>query len=116
MSPLDYKYSDLLIVDGALVLDAGAQPELTNTRASIAQDVKHLLLESGLVTKLLAQRSSVMRNDVFTEMELLIETDKRLVPGSIELDIHQSELITIAANTYEFGSMSTEVSYDTSAG
>ena len=47
MSELN-KYSDLLIVDGGLSLDVGAQPNLTNTRASIAQDVKHLLMESAL--------------------------------------------------------------------
>lgn len=112
-NPNDAKYSDLLIKDGALAIDAGAQPQLTNTRASIAQDVKHMLMESGLVTKLLAQRSATMRSDVYTEMELLIETDSRLVPGSIELDIAKPELITITAITYEFGAISTEVLHAT---
>ncbi len=107
------KYSDLLIVDGALSLDVGAQPNLTNTRASIAQDVKHMLMESGLVTKLLAQRSSTLRSDVYTEIELLVETDTRLVPGSIVLDIRSPKLITITATTYEFGNINTEVSYVT---
>ncbi|PKG57741.1 DUF2590 family protein [Shewanella sp. GutDb-MelDb] len=107
------QYSDLLIVDGGLSLDVGAQPNLTNTRASIAQDVKHLLMESGLVTKLLAQRSQTMRSDVYTEMELLIETDTRLVPGSIELDIRAPQLIAITATTYEFGNINTEVIYVT---
>ncbi|NRB23809.1 DUF2590 family protein [Shewanella sp.] len=112
-SPSLNKYSDLLIIDGALSLDVGAQPNLTHTRASIAQDVKHMLMASGLVTKLLAQRSSVMRSDVYTEMELLIETDIRLVPGTIEFDIRTPELITIDATTYEFGPLSTEVTYVT---
>ncbi|WP_267880187.1 DUF2590 family protein [Shewanella marina] len=84
---------------------------LTDSRASIAQDVKHLLMESGLVSKLLAQRSLTLRSDVYTEMELLIETDTRLVPGSIELDTNHAELITITATTYEFGQLKTEVSY-----
>ncbi len=105
------RYSDLLIVDGSLSLDVGAQPELTHTRASIAQDVKHMLMASGLVTKLLAQRSPTMRNDVYTEMELLIETDTRLVPGSIDVDIQSAELIAITATTYEFGNIKTEVNY-----
>lgn len=103
------KYSDLLIVDGALSLDIGAQPDLTNTRASIAQDVKHMLMDSGLVTKLLAQRSATLRADVYTEMELLIETDTRLVPGSIELDVSTPELITVIAMTYEFGPVDLDV-------
>jgi len=103
------KYSDLLIVDGALSLDVGAQPNLTNTRASIAQDLKHLLMESGLVAKLVAQRNATMRSDVYTEIELLIETDTRLVPGSIELDISTPKLITITATTYEFGPLALDV-------
>ncbi|QYK02449.1 DUF2590 family protein [Shewanella psychrotolerans] len=105
------KYSDLLIVGGALSLDVGDQPHLTNTRASIAQDVKHMLMESGLVTKLLAQRSIPLRADVYTEMELLIETDTRLVPGTIKLDTSNPAYITINAITFEFGLINTEVDY-----
>lgn len=103
------KYSDLFINKGALALDALPQPELINTRASIAQDIKHMLLESGLVTKLLAQRSPALRNDVYTAMELLIETDKRLVPGTIEIDARNEQQILINATTYEFGDITTEV-------
>ncbi|PKG74798.1 DUF2590 domain-containing protein [Shewanella sp. GutCb] len=103
------QYSDLLIVEGALSIDVGAQPQLTDTRSSIAQDIKHLLMESGLVTKLLAQRSATLRSDVYTEIELLIETDTRLVPGTIELDTTAAELITITATTYDFGVITTEV-------
>lgn len=106
------KYSDLFIKKGALALDAMPQPELINTRASIAQDVKHMLLESGLVTKLLAQRSAALRNDVYTAMELLIETDTRLVPGSIEINTSNEALILITAITYEFGNITAEVSLD----
>lgn len=104
------KYSDLFIEKGALALDQLPQPELINTRASIAQDVKHMLLESGLVTKLLAQRSPALRNDVYTAMELLIETDTRLVPGTIEIDANNEQQILITATTYEFGDITTEVS------
>lgn len=106
------KYSDLFIDKGGLALDALPQPELITTRASIAQDVKHMLLESGLVTKLLAQRSPALRNDVYTAIELLIETDSRLVPGTIEIDARNEQQILITATTYEFGDMTAEVSLD----
>lgn len=108
------KYSDLYIIGGGISLNAIAEPALIDTRASIAQDVKHRLMESGLVTKLLAQRNSTLRNDVYTEMELLIETDTRLVPGSIVLYTGNESLITINAKTYEFGDINTEVAYGTS--
>lgn len=104
------KYSDLFINNGALALDTMPQPELINTRSSIAQDVKHLIMESGLVTKLLAQRSAALRNDVYTELELLIETDTRLVPGSIKINPTAEARILITATTYEFGLIETEVS------
>lgn len=110
------KYSDLYIDKGALALDALPQPELVSTRASIAQDVKHLLLESGLVTKLLAQRSAALKNDVYTAMELLIETDVRLVPGSIEIETTNDKQILITASTYEFGTITTEVTFDAAEG
>ncbi|MFC4654380.1 DUF2590 family protein [Rheinheimera marina] len=103
------KYSDLFIEGGGLAMNSISQPDLIHSRASIAQDVKHRLLESGLVTKLLAQRSSALRNDVFTEMELLIETDTRLRPGTIEITEQASGRVLITAETYEFGSISTEV-------
>lgn len=106
------KYSDLFIDKGALALESlpRPEPELINTRASIAQDVKHMLLESGLVTRLLAQRNAALRNDVYTAMELLIETDVRLVPGTIEIDAKNEARILITATTYEFGTINTEVS------
>lgn len=108
------KYSDLYIEQGALALNTlpRPEPELINTRASIAQDVKHMLLESGLVTRLLAQRNAALRNDVYTAMELLIETDVRLVPGSIVIDARNEARILVTATTYEFGTINTEVSFD----
>ncbi|MCL1123522.1 DUF2590 family protein [Shewanella surugensis] len=102
------KYSDLLIKNGGLSLDVGGEPALTHTRASIAQDIKHMLMESGLVSKLLAQRSNAMRLDVYTEMELLVETDTRLVPGTIKIE-SMADFILITADTYEFGGVSTQV-------
>ena len=108
------KYSDLFISDGGLAISSVSQPELIHSRASIAQDIKHRLLESGLVTKLLAQRSSALRNDVYTEMELLIETDTRLRPGTIEITEQARSRVLITAETYEFGGISTEVSTNAS--
>lgn len=109
---MSQKYSDLFIAKGALALDAMPQPQLIHNRSSIAQDVKHMLMESGLVTKLLAQRSAALRFDVYTEMELLIETDTRLVPGTININAQNEASILITANTYEFGNITAEVSLD----
>lgn len=75
-------YIDLLIQNGDFVLNTGREPELCNNRQSIGQDITHSIIESGLATELIAERSPTMRADIFTRMELLIEDDERIVPGT----------------------------------
>ncbi|MDF4702045.1 DUF2590 family protein, partial [Vibrio parahaemolyticus] len=41
----DYKYQDILIENGDVVLDAGRNPILIQDRAVIAQDIKHAIIE-----------------------------------------------------------------------
>ncbi|MGB0894017.1 MAG: DUF2590 family protein [Parashewanella sp.] len=98
------KYTDLLIENGSIKID-NAQPATTHTRHAIGQDVKHMLLESGLLSKLIGQRSEILRQDVFIEMELIIEKDNRLVPGTIEIVQSKPELIIVTADTVEFGKL-----------
>lgn len=104
-------YSDLLITNGALTL-APTEPALTDTRASIAQDIKHMLLESGLVTRLIGERSQPLRASIMTEIELLVETDTRLVPGTITLTAVSNNAINLEATTYKYGNV--EVTADAS--
>ncbi|WP_075321157.1 DUF2590 family protein [Histophilus somni] len=110
------KYIDLWIEGEDLSLDSGKQPILCDNRLSIAQDIKHALLESGLVTALIGERSSVLRSDIFLQMQLLIEEDIRLVPGTIQIIEKQSAepdkaLLWIVAETVEFGQISQELHY-----
>lgn len=110
------KYIDLWIEDEDLSLDSGKQPILCDNRLSIAQDIKHALLESGLVTALIGERSSVLRSDIFLQMQLLIEEDIRLVPGTIQIIEKQraetdKALLWIVAETVEFGQISQELHY-----
>lgn len=74
-------YVDLLIQGNDFVLNTGNEPELCNNRKSIGQDIIHSIIESGLATELIAERSPTMRADIFTRMELLIEDDERIVQG-----------------------------------
>ncbi|RMN47656.1 hypothetical protein ALQ60_04785, partial [Pseudomonas syringae pv. papulans] len=46
------EYVDLLIMNNDLVLDPARQPLLVDDRASIAQDIAHLIRESGLLITL----------------------------------------------------------------
>ncbi|MFZ5063930.1 DUF2590 family protein, partial [Escherichia coli] len=71
----DLLYIDLLITNDDFVLNTGNEPVLCNNRQSIGQDVIHSIIESGLATELIAERSPTLRGDIFTRMELLIEDD-----------------------------------------
>lgn len=105
------KYIDLWIEGEDIVLDGGKQPILCDNRRSIAQDIKHTLLESGLLTALIGERSPVLRADIFLQMQLLIEDDERLVPGTIQIIEKNQKNLWIVAETVEFGEISQEVNY-----
>ncbi|EPN2803328.1 DUF2590 family protein [Serratia marcescens] len=102
------KYIDLLIVDGNFSLGPGNEPELCNNRVSIAQDVVHMIIESGLVKGLIAERSPVLQADILMQMELLVESDDRIVPGTVSIEDGGNGNYLIAADTYDFGPLSLE--------
>ncbi len=99
------KYIDILVVNGAWQLDAGGQPRYTQDRHSISQDIKHRIMESGLARKLIGERSPTLRADVMTEIELLVENDERLIPGTIVISEEDIERVLVTARTYEFGDL-----------
>lgn len=76
-------YIDLLITDGNFTLNSGNEPVLCNNRQSIAQDNRHAIIESGLATRLLAERSPTLRADIRMQMVLLVESDERIIPGTV---------------------------------
>ncbi|MFM4647578.1 DUF2590 family protein [Aeromonas bivalvium] len=97
------KYIDVLVENGAWLLDAGGQPRYTQDRHSIGQDIKHRIMESGLARKLIGERSPTLRADVMTEIELLVEHDPRLIPGTIVISEEAPDRVLVTATTYEFG-------------
>ncbi|WP_201506489.1 DUF2590 family protein [Citrobacter freundii] len=102
-------YIDLLIQGGDFVLNTGYEPELCNNRKSIGQDIIHSIIESGLATELIAERSPTMRADIFTRMELLIEDDERIIPGTVEISEESQKRLWITTSTYDFGGISAQV-------
>ncbi|NXZ86295.1 DUF2590 family protein [Serratia fonticola] len=103
----DPLYIDLLITDGDFVLGPGNEPTLCNNRVSISQDCVHSIIESGLVKELIAERSPVLRADILLRMELLVETDERIVPGTVQISDGGNGDYFIDAETYDFGPIST---------
>ena len=102
-------YFDLLIENGDFSLNAGNEPELCNNRKSIGQDIIHAIIESGLATQLIAESSPTLRADIFTQLELLVENDERIVPGTVEISEESQKRLWVTASTYDFGTLSYQV-------
>ena len=98
-------YIDLLITDNDLTLDPSNQPLLVEDRASIAQDIGHMIRESGLLVTLVAERDRFRRADCIQQLELLVEADVRLVPGTVQIKKKKKGRYLLAAKTVEFGSV-----------
>ena len=97
------KYFDLLIIDRDFSLNNGFEPNLTKNEHSIGQDIKHSIIESGLATELVAERSPTLRYDVFTRIILLVETDRRIIPATARIREETAERLYLTADTYDFG-------------
>ena len=108
----DYVYQDVLIENGDVVLDAGHNPVLIQDRAVIAQDIKHAIIESNVAIHLIAERSPAKKADARTQLELLVEEDVRLVPGTVRIEEVSDGQLYIFAETMQFGSVTTEVQID----
>jgi len=96
---------DLNIIDGDLNLDELLAPAKLNVADVIAQDIKHRLLESGLLVRLVKLRNKNSIAMILTEIELIVEQDNRLVPGSINVFLTQQKTIAIEAATKEYGKL-----------
>lgn len=104
------KYFDLLIIDRDFSLNNGFEPNLTKNEHSIGQDIKHSIIESGLATELVAERSPTLRYDVFTRIILLVETDHRIIPGTARIREETAERLYLTADTYDFGQIGVAIS------
>lgn len=99
------EYVDLLIEDSDLKLDASYQPHLVEDRASIAQDLAHLIRDSGLLVTLMAERDRLKQRDGLQRMELLVESDLRLVPGTARIIQAVPGQYLLTATTLKFGTL-----------
>ena len=99
------EYIDLLIQDNDLVLDLSRQPLLIDDRASIAQDIAHMIRDSGLLVTLVAERNSLKQRDCIQQLELLVEADERLVPGTAQITQLEPGQYLVTAKTMKFGTI-----------
>lgn len=96
-------YIDLLIKNNDLVLDSASVPELISNRASIGQDIAHMIRETGYLKELVAERSRLKRSDIITQIELEMEKDIRLIPGTSKVTDQDNGEFLVSATTVDFG-------------
>lgn len=105
-------YLDLFIENEDIKLDSGNMPVICDNRISIAQDIKHTILESGLVTLLIAERSRILKRDIILKMMLLTEEDERLIPGTVAITEESNNRLFLTADTYDFGQINLGIDYE----
>lgn len=103
---MDSLYIDLLITGRDFTLNSGNEPVLCDNRVSIAQDCVHAIIESGLATQLVGERSPTLRADLRNQMEMLVEDDERIVPGTVRVNEESQVKLWVTADTYDFGRIS----------
>jgi len=100
------KYSDLRITDNDLTLDAGGNPVLLDGRASIAQDIMHMIRESGLLVEIIANRDARKRQTNLVKITIAVDDDERIVPGTAVIDESAPGEYWLTAQTVEYGELS----------
>ena len=99
------EYIDLLIEDNDFALDLSRQPVPVEDRACIAQDIGHMIRESGLLVTLVAERNRLKQRDCIQQLGLLVEADVRLVPGTALITELGSGQYLVTATTLQFGTI-----------
>jgi hypothetical protein len=94
---------DLNILEGDLSLDDFLSPSQITNADVISQDIKHRLIESGKLPPLIGLRNTDIVNKILTEIELIVEQDTRLVPGTIKITLTDMGVISVTAKTQEYG-------------
>lgn len=96
-------YIDLRITDNDLTLDTGKEPTLLSDRDSIIQDTRHLIRDCGLLSACIGERDPAKVAALMQRLELKIEDDYRLVPGTINITRTATETFFITATTVNYG-------------
>lgn len=102
-------YVDIKITDDDLTLDVGGEPELIYDSDCIVQDVKHLIRDSGLLVEIIGQRDVAIVRSRLQSLKLLVEEDKRLIPGTIKISQTDLGVFFIVATTYLYGQINLKV-------
>lgn len=99
MSESYQQWQDILITDRDITLDPAGMPDYVIQRPSITQDIVHMILESGLLIELVGERSRAKWTGNMTRIEMLVEDDQRIIPGTVVINWKDPEKIWLFAQS-----------------
>ncbi len=80
------KYTDILVTDDDVTLDAGGNPVIIYDRDVIAQDLVHMIRENGYLPPLVGNRNRDDIERTKVEITIAVDNDYRIVPGSAAIE------------------------------
>ena len=89
---------DLSIIDDDLVLNQLGEPELRAEADCIAQDLRHMLRERGYAFSMIGERNQVTLSTLATQIEIEMENDTRIYPGTAKVALG-GEVLSCSART-----------------
>ena len=101
----DGQHEDILILDDDIALDDGGFPTHVDGRPSIGQDIKHMIRESQILVGVVAERSAQRRQLARQRVELLCESDTRLVPGTVRVSEQDAGKWWVQADTVDYNAV-----------
>jgi hypothetical protein len=102
-------YIDLLITDDDFSLDAGGIPQMVDGRDAIAQDLVHMIRETGLLVELVANRDPRKKAQNLLRITIEMDNDERIVPGTSAIEESDPGRFTLTATTVQYGDISLSV-------
>lgn len=103
------EWRDILITDRDITPDPAGIPEYVTQRPSITQDIVHMIMESGLLIELVGERSRAKWSGNMIRIEMLVEDDQRIIPGTVVINWNDPEQILLFAQSV-FGDVSVSLS------
>ena len=102
-------YLDLQIVDDDITPDAGGLPLKISQRASIAQDLVHMIRERGYLTAMLAERDPRRRRELMVKITIDVDDDTRIIPGTARIEESAPGHLWLTATTAKYGDISLDL-------
>ncbi len=84
---------DLLIQDDDFVLSSIGEPQLVEGVNCVAQDIRHMIREKAYAFKMIGERNPTTISELCTDIEIDMENDERIYPGTASATLSGESLI-----------------------